>query len=612
MPLSRVLACVAAALAWCLAPQASAQLRVVNYNLAKLAGDAASIRGALSAIGDDNKFGFATDPAIMCFQEIRNADLAALDGHILAAFPGTPYARATYTTSTTEDGAGGGQCMYYRTDLLTEITSGHVDIATGASRNSDRWLMQLNGYTSPQVRFYVYSSHLKASNTAADETTRNTGAIALRSNADALGAGVHAMFMGDWNLYTNTELAYGTMTAPGNAQCLDPLGPADWANAASAIKHTQSPRFATGTLVGGGVDDRFDFQLSTAAFQDNDGLALIPGTYRTFGNDGNHYNLDINAGNNSYYPSDIARSNAVANFLWAATDHMPVVVDYQVPGILSATMQSTFSPVIVGAVVAVPVQVSNTASVVHPLGVDALVTTVTGSAGLVGSQTVTAALAPASTSVNLQVNTASAANINASATISTTAQGAQNASITRTLTGTVLAHARASWSGSALSTSTKIASSTPANAGIVNIAVPLHNFGYGALQARLDADGASGLSAPFATVTGTASNIAATPANLVLSFNSNGRTPGVYSQTATVSVSDENLAGATSGSVTVTLQVTVTGGNPADLNGDGSVNGSDLALLLNAWGSTGPNPADLDGDGIVGGGDLATLLNSWG
>ena len=603
---------VLAGIALSVCASAQAQLRVVNYNLAKLVGDAASIRGVLTAIGDDNKFGFATDPAVMCFQEIRAADVAALDGHILAAFPGTPYARATYTTGTTEDGAGGGQCMYYRTDLLTEVTSGHVDIATGASRNSDRWLMQVNGYTAPAVRFYVYSSHLKASNTAADATTRNTGAIALRNNADALGPGVHAMFMGDWNLYTSGEAAYGTMTAAGNAQCIDPLGPDDWTGAANAIKHTQSPRLATGTLVGGGVDDRFDFQLSTVEFQDGDGLSMIAGTYRTFGNDGNHYNLDINNGDNTYYPGDLVRSNAIADFLWAATDHMPVVADYQVPGILGATMQSTFPTVIVGATVVVPVQVSNTAPVVHALGADAISATVTGIGALVGTQTVAAPLAPSTATVNLQVNTGTPANVSASASITTGAEGAQNASITRAISGTVLGHARASFSPTALVTSTTASASTTPNVGTIQIAVPLHNFGYGALQARLDADGATGLVSPFGVVDAVESNLAATAGSLVFSFDTNGRAPGTYTQIANIAVSDENLAGATSGSLALTLSVTVGGGNPADLNGDGSVNGADLALLLNQWGSTKPSNADINGDGVVNGADLAMLLNSWG
>jgi hypothetical protein len=53
------------------------------------------------------------------------------------------------------------------------------------------------------------------------------------------------------------------------------------------------------------------------------------------------------------------------------------------------------------------------------------------------------------------------------------------------------------------------------------------------------------------------------------------------------------------------------GGPIGDLDGNGSVGGSDLAILLGAWGSKG-GPADLDGDGVVGGSDLAILLGSWG
>jgi len=50
--------------------------------------------------------------------------------------------------------------------------------------------------------------------------------------------------------------------------------------------------------------------------------------------------------------------------------------------------------------------------------------------------------------------------------------------------------------------------------------------------------------------------------------------------------------------------------SPADLNGDGVVNGADLATLLTQWGTNGP--ADLNHDGVVNGADLATLLTNWG
>lgn len=48
-----------------------------------------------------------------------------------------------------------------------------------------------------------------------------------------------------------------------------------------------------------------------------------------------------------------------------------------------------------------------------------------------------------------------------------------------------------------------------------------------------------------------------------------------------------------------------------DINGDGVVDGIDLAIILGAWGNGG-GPADLDGDGDVSGSDLAIILGAWG
>jgi len=51
-------------------------------------------------------------------------------------------------------------------------------------------------------------------------------------------------------------------------------------------------------------------------------------------------------------------------------------------------------------------------------------------------------------------------------------------------------------------------------------------------------------------------------------------------------------------------------GNPFDLDGDGSVNASDLAILLGNWGGSGAG--DLNGDGSIDAADLAALLGAWG
>jgi len=54
---------------------------------------------------------------------------------------------------------------------------------------------------------------------------------------------------------------------------------------------------------------------------------------------------------------------------------------------------------------------------------------------------------------------------------------------------------------------------------------------------------------------------------------------------------------------------------PEDLDGDGAVGASDLALLIGSWGvcpADAPCPADLDGDGAVGASDLARVIGAWG
>lgn len=48
---------------------------------------------------------------------------------------------------------------------------------------------------------------------------------------------------------------------------------------------------------------------------------------------------------------------------------------------------------------------------------------------------------------------------------------------------------------------------------------------------------------------------------------------------------------------------------PADLTGDGVVDGADLGALLGDWGGS---ASDLTGDGVVDGADLGALLGAWG
>lgn len=52
-----------------------------------------------------------------------------------------------------------------------------------------------------------------------------------------------------------------------------------------------------------------------------------------------------------------------------------------------------------------------------------------------------------------------------------------------------------------------------------------------------------------------------------------------------------------------------------DLNGDGSIDGADLSIVLGNWGACKVGvscPPDVDGDGFVGGSDLSIILGFWG
>jgi hypothetical protein len=49
---------------------------------------------------------------------------------------------------------------------------------------------------------------------------------------------------------------------------------------------------------------------------------------------------------------------------------------------------------------------------------------------------------------------------------------------------------------------------------------------------------------------------------------------------------------------------------PGDFDGNGSIDGGDLGIMLSQWG--GPGSADLNGDGTVSAADLAILLGAWG
>jgi hypothetical protein len=600
---------------------AVAQLRVVTYNVAQLQGDPANLENVFAAMHDDDKPGFAVPVGVFVFQEVLSTNVATLQAIINnAAPPGVTYALGTYTNNN-EDDFGGAQAMFYRTDLLAENAAAHIDTYTGAGRRTDRWKLELLGYSASAAAFYIYSSHLKADTGAANQQERLTGATTIRNNADALGANQHILYCGDYNLYSNGEPAYLHMLSTGNGQALDPLGTGSWAGATNALKHSQSPRLNPGGgLIGGGLDDRFDFQFSTAAVHDNAGIALmnVPFVYRGLGNDGQHYNVAINSGSNSYYPGDLARSNALALDLHEASDHMPLIVDYQIPAMMGGAFPANFGRIIQGAGHSLSATITNPAPVHIALGGDVLDFTATGSLAISGSQAGSVEPLGDFDIVTLPLNTSSVGNATARITLTSTSQAVQPASLTLDSTGVIIRHADASFSGASDINSTTVNAEFNVNTGAHVINVPVHNFGYNALQALLDIDAASRLSSPFAFTGGLTSGIGGTPATLQFAFDTDGAAPGMHEAHVSITVSDEDLPGATGATLDLALVVTINGhaACEADISGDGMVNVDDLIAVILGWGACPMPPtgcaADVSGDGMVDADDLVAVILAWG
>jgi hypothetical protein len=597
------LACVMTVLTFLLcAVPCFAQFRVAHWNVARLFGDTNAIQDVFEALAADDKPGFATAPHLYIFQEVRNDNMAVLESLIAAAHPTLNYTRATFTTSGVEDGSGGAQALFYRSDRVTEDTFGHRDIFTEAGRRTDRWKLQLIGY---QFDLYVYSSHLKAGQ--GDTALRESGAESIREDSDSLPAGTHVIYVGDYNFYTNSEPGYQVLVAPGNAQAVDPLGTGNWTGSSNAWKHTQSPRSVTSdNLVGGAMDDRFDQHLTTAGLQDGDGLAML--SYRAFGNDGNHWNESINDGNNTYYSGDIARSNALADDLYDASDHIPVVVDYQFPGMVSTFVQDDQGTVIEDALVNVDVLVANGAP---GAAVDSCPVYVEGSSGIYGDDTIfNAARLPDFNTVTLTLDTTEVGDILGVVRIEGLGQDVGNALYEISTSALVIAHAQPSFSALALQPALEVEVLCPLSEGVKQSAVDLHNFEHSPNQARMQYQSLSGLPAGV-SLTGTPGGlIGSTPDQLEFEIDPDILGVGAYLFELTVELIDEDLPGAISHQIDLDLRVIVEDGEgiPGDLNNDGFVDGADLAMLLGAWNTA---KYDLDGDGIVTGSDLAVILGNW-
>lgn len=597
---------------------AAGQLRVANYNSAQIQGDTDSLAEVFATMHADDQPGFATPVSVFIFQEVRQQDLSVLLDLVNAAAPaGVNYAQGTYSNFS-EDNTAGAQAMFYRSDMLVEDVTEHDDIFTGAGRYADRWKLELVDYSSPQASFYIYSAHLKADDGASDQQQRLEGVLAILNNAATLPVGSHVIYAGDFNFTHHNEPGYLELVSPGVMQGFDPLGTGSWSGPGNAIKHTQSPRAnGFGGLIGGGLDDRFDFQFTTSSFVDNDGLAIISETYRAFGNDGAHFNQSINAGTNTYFPNDIPSSNALADALHTASDHLPLVVDYQIPAVLSAGVEpGDVGRVITGTNVSLTLTLSNDAEVDDALGADVIDYVADGTGNVLGLEVGLIEAGGQVVHDTFAVNTLTVGPLSGAIAVDTSNEAIEIASMSTAITGTSLEHADPSFESDANVNVKTVTGAFEAGTGVHELVVPIYNFGFFEFQSLLDVDAVPQPDDPFAFTGDLPTGVGSEPGELVFTFDSDGLSSDVYeSAPLLISASDEDIPGQSSYLLVLSFEIVVEPGGStcvADLNGDTFVGVADLLQLLSAWGPCAKCDADITGDDVVGVADLLELLGAWG
>jgi endonuclease/exonuclease/phosphatase family metal-dependent hydrolase len=437
-------AAVAILIVFACAATAQAQLRIVSYNTTK-DGPHPGLATVLQAIGEQSRNGIARPIDVLLLQEQNGpfGDTQAIVDILNGIYGAGTYARGNAIADSTDP--DDRQTIVYNASTVTLVHElGLGNVGSGANqqpRQTMRYRLRPIGYDTA-AEFYVYNSHTRADDGSAFEAQRLLEAKAIRTNYGTLPTGTHAIYAGDFNFYRSTDDGFEWLTMSGTGQAFDPINRVGSWHDSSNFRdvHTQSPcAESVGVCLGaiGGMDDRFDFQLVTAGLLDGEGFGYLPGSYHAFGNNGSTFNQNINervGGQliNSYSFTGVTSytKSQILDALWTASDHLPVVADYQVPAVMQTLSLSVPPTLAVGQEFDLVVTVLNAANVLTPLGADELDYTLTASGDVSGTflNQVDPALGEGNTHL-VTLDTSTLGMKSGTITVSSESQAVQNAVI---------------------------------------------------------------------------------------------------------------------------------------------------------------------------------------
>lgn len=233
------------------------------------------------------------------------------------------YSMATYTNTTNSSIVN---MLYYRRDRFVLHNEA---VISNVTRDINLYTLYLR---TPELEagdttfITCIVAHLKAGSSSADQLTRLQEVQASMAYIAQSQMRGNLLFMGDLNLKSSYESAYGLLTYhPVEAiRFFDPIDkPGVWSdNQAMALYHTQSTRAGSQScFVAGGMDDRFDHILvSKKLLSGEAGLIYLTDSYKAPGQDGKRLNQSLIDPPNTSEPAHVIEA------LYYMSDHLPVML----------------------------------------------------------------------------------------------------------------------------------------------------------------------------------------------------------------------------------------------------------------------------------------------
>ena len=259
---------------------------------------------------------------------------------VLSSFSRTvddSYRAAEFVTNQSSTSSNLQQLVFYNSQKLILIDQ---KIITTSIRDINHYIFVLNTQEATVNPIYldVFVTHLKASQGIENEQLRLQMVTEFTNTLSNIPPDRFVIFSGDLNIYTSNESAYQELLDPSNDIVLkDPIDRSgNWNNNITFQDiHTQSTRISNNGFdnfgAGGGLDDRFDFILISENLQTSSTLHYVNDSYKTFGNNGNCFNKNIN----DVTCTGTAYSQSIRDHLYNMSDHLPVIMQLQTDQVLN-------------------------------------------------------------------------------------------------------------------------------------------------------------------------------------------------------------------------------------------------------------------------------------